>query len=331
MTPSPQGLHDPQMPATSSPSPTGLVLDPIFAQHDPGPGHPEQVARYTAITATLRDSGLASSLIPIPTRGVTDEELALVHTHAYILLAAKEIREGASQLSTGDTTVCKASLKVARRAAGSVCGAIDAIFSGTVKRAFCALRPPGHHATPDRGMGFCVFNSAALAARYAQEHHGIERVAIVDWDVHHGNGTQDIFYEDASVHFFSTHQSPLYPSTGAVRETGRGDGEGTTLNRPFPALSGMKEIGGAFSNEWTVAMARFKPQLVVISAGFDSRIDDPLGDFTLTDEDFASLTQTVLEVANEHAAGRVISCLEGGYNVSGLASAVQAHIQSLRY
>jgi len=318
------------MATASSPIPTGLVLDPLFAEHDPGPGHPEQVARYTAIMAALKDSGLASSLTLIPTRGITDDDLALVHTRAYILLAAKEIREGASQLSTGDTTVCKASLKVSRRAAGSVCAAIDAIFEGKVKRAFCALRPPGHHATPDRGMGFCIFNSAALAARYAQEHHDIERVAIVDWDVHHGNGTQDIFYEDASVHFFSTHQSPLYPGTGAVQETGRGEGKGMTLNRPFPAMSGMKEIGGAFSDEWTAAMARFKPQLVVISAGFDSRIDDPLGAFTLTDNDFATLTQTVIDVANEHAEGRVISCLEGGYNTSGLASAVQSHIRALR-
>jgi acetoin utilization deacetylase AcuC-like enzyme len=318
------------MASASSPIPTGLVLDPIFAEHDPGPGHVEQVARYTAITAALTQSGLASSLTQIPTRGVTDEELGLVHTPAYILQAAKEIREGARQLSTGDTTVCKASLKVARRAAGSVCAAIDAIFEGTIQRAFCALRPPGHHATPDRGMGFCIFNSAALAARYAQEHHDIERVAIVDWDVHHGNGTQDIFYEDPSVHFFSTHQSPLYPGTGAVQETGRGDGKGTTLNRPFAAMSGMTEIGGAFSNEWTATMANFKPQLVVISAGFDSRIDDPLGAFTLTDQNFATLTQTVINVANEHAEGRIISCLEGGYNVSGLASAVQAHIQALR-
>lgn len=310
--------------------PTGLVLDPVFKEHDPGPGHPEQVARYEAILKILGESGLASSLKSIPVREATDEELALIHTPAYIALAVKEITEGATQLSTGDTTVCEASLKVARRAAGSVCEAVDAIFADKVRRAFCALRPPGHHATPDRGMGFCVFNNAALAARYAQHKHGIERVAIVDWDVHHGNGTQDIFYADANVHFFSTHQSPLYPGTGAVREIGRGAGEGTTLNRPFPAKSGMKEIGGAFADDWTVAMARFKPQFVVISAGFDSRIEDPLGDFTLTDEDFAALTETVLSVAREHSDGRVVSCLEGGYNVRGLAAAVQSHLQALQ-
>jgi acetoin utilization deacetylase AcuC-like enzyme len=315
--------------AMSSAASVGLVLDPVFTRHDPGPGHPEQVARYRAITEILTKSGLASRLKAISVREAEDEELALIHHPKYIDLAVKEISEGATQLSTGDTTVCKDSLMVARRAAGAVCEAVNAIMRGEVKRAFCAVRPPGHHATPSRGMGFCVFNNAALAARYAQQHEAIDRVAIVDWDVHHGNGTQDIFYEDPTVHFFSTHQWPLYPGTGPAKETGSGAGERSTMNRPFPAGSGMKEIGDAFKTDWTEAMETFKPQFVVISAGFDSRIDDPLGGFTLTDDDFAKLTRMVRQVADRHADGRVIACLEGGYNVNGLALAVQSHLQAL--
>lgn len=315
------------MPASASA--TGLVLDPIFTRHDPGPGHPEQVARYEAITKVLTESGLTDQLTTIPTREATDAELQLIHAPAYIRLAFEEIRSGITQLSTGDTTVCADTLDVALRAAGAACEAVDAIFKGDLKRVFCALRPPGHHATPSRGMGFCVFNNAALAARYAQREHGIDRVAVVDWDVHHGNGTQDIFYEDASVHFFSTHQAPLYPGTGALEETGRGAGEGFTMNRPFPAGSGMREIGGAFRDDWQSAMDTFRPQLVVISAGFDSRVGDPLGSFTLTDDHFQALTHLVAAVANKHADGRIISCLEGGYHVTGLAQAVQAHLEAL--
>lgn len=316
---------------TTTPKPSsavGLVLDPVFTRHDPGPGHPEQVARYRAIMDKLTDDGLTSGLRILPPRAATDDELTLVHDQDYIDLAEREITAGASQLSTGDTSVCRESLTVARQAAGAVCETVDAILKGKIERAFCALRPPGHHATRTKGMGFCIFNNAALAARYAQQHADVSRVAVVDWDVHHGNGTQDIFYEDSTVHFFSTHQSPLYPGTGAESEKGSGKGEGYTMNRPFPGGSGMKEIGAAIE-EWRKAMEDFKPQLVVISAGFDSRIGDPLGNFTLTDANFATLTGIVRDVAARFADGRVISCLEGGYEVNGLALAVAAHLQAL--
>lgn len=319
------------MTASNGSPDVGLVLDPLFSKHDPGPGHPEQVARYEAVTRAVEASGLLDKVRRIPIREATDDELSLTHTRSYIALARKEIADGASQLSTGDTSVCKESLDVGLHAAGSVCAMIDLVVTGEIRRGFCALRPPGHHATPDRGMGFCIFNNVAVGARYAQRQSrgAIERVAIVDWDVHHGNGTQDIFYKDPSVHFFSTHQSPLYPGTGARNETGEGPGKGTTLNRPFPAGADMDAIGGAFAEAWIPAMDAFKPQLVLISAGFDSRIDDPLGAFRLTDDDFASLTTTVREVAERHAQGRVVSCLEGGYNVEGLASAVVAHLRAL--
>tara|TARA_B100000035_G_C20706130_1_gene424855 strand:- start:14 stop:559 length:546 start_codon:yes stop_codon:yes gene_type:complete len=178
-------------------------------------------------------------------------------------------------------------------------------------------------------MGFCIYNNVALAARYAQDKHGAEKVLVVDWDVHHGNGTQDIFYEDGSVFFFSTHQAPWYPGTGSREETGSGKGLGTILNRPFPAGAGRKEIVSAFETELVTAANKFKPDLILVSAGFDSRIEDPLGHFRLTDEDFSDLTKVMLDVANEHSDGRLVSMLEGGYNLSGLAKAVEHHFRAL--
>jgi acetoin utilization deacetylase AcuC-like enzyme len=224
--------------------------------------------------------------------------------------------------------VSNRSWEVALRAVGSGFAAVDAVVEQRAKNAFCLVRPPGHHATASEGMGFCILNSIALAARYAQRRHGLSRVLIVDWDVHHGNGTHDIFYEDGSVFFFSTHQWPLYPGTGHSSETGAGAGEGKTMNFPLPALSGAKEIFPAF-DKLAVAMESFRPELVLISAGFDSRVDDPLGHFQLTDADFAELTRRMIALAKQHASGRVVSMLEGGYNLQGLASAAAAHVQAL--
>jgi acetoin utilization deacetylase AcuC-like enzyme len=205
---------------------------------------------------------------------------------------------------------------------------IDAPTRNTTPRGVALLRPPGHHARPAQAMGFCLLNNVAVAAAHAVS-RGLSRVLVLDWDVHHGNGTQDIFYDDGSVFFFSTHQSPLYPGTGAADETGIGAGEGTTLNCPLPAGSGRREIFGAFENKLLPAMEKFRPEFVFISAGFDSRRGDPLGDFTLGDEDFADLTKQMLDLANEHAKGRVVSVLEGGYNLAGLASAATAHVRAL--
>ncbi len=202
-------------------------------------------------------------------------------------------------------------------------------MTGAARNAFCAVRPPGHHANATRGMGFCLFNNIAIAARYAQRKFGIGRALIADWDVHHGNGTQDIFYADPSVFFFSTHQWPLYPGTGRANETGEGAGRGTTMNFPFPAGSGREEILGAVRNALIPAAREFQPELVLISAGFDSRIGDLLGQFTLTDDDFADLTRAVMEIADAHAGGRIVSVLEGGYNLGGLASAALSHVEAL--
>ena len=307
---------------------TALLLDPIFKNHITGGGHPECPERYDAVTAALEP--LTGRLQPIPLRRASEDELALCHSRQYIRQAAHDILSGMTELSTGDTTVCPDSFEIASQAAGSVLNAIDWVMDKRASNAFCAVRPPGHHATPSRGMGFCVFNNVAVAARYAQHRHGVERVLIADWDVHHGNGTQDAFYSDGDVFFFSTHQSPWYPGTGAYSEQGDGEGEGATLNLPFPAGSGREEIlTSGFEGHLLAAAKTFMPDLVLISAGFDSRAGDPLGRFLLTDKDFRGLTQVMLEIADEYAGGRLVSVLEGGYNLQGLGSAVAAHVEEL--
>ncbi len=282
---------------------TGLLLDPVYERHITGPGHPESPERYEAIRTALEKLG---PFTRIEARSATEDEIAYCHTREYINTVRRDVARGALDLSTGDTAICAESLDVALKAAGGVMNAVDAVTTGAVQNAFCAVRPPGHHATPDRGMGFCIFNSIAIGARHAQRRHGVERVLIADWDVHHGNGTQDIFYSDPSVFFFSTHQSPWYPGTGAANETGDGPGQGTTMNFPFPAGSGRKEIAGVFRDALAKAADSFKPDLVMISAGFDSRIGDPLGRFTLSDDDFAELTRIMREIADKHAGGRLV-------------------------
>jgi acetoin utilization deacetylase AcuC-like enzyme len=306
---------------------TALLADALFKDHDTGPGHPEQPARYDAMMEAL--TALTPQLQRIPIREATNDEIALVHTRPYIDIVGRDVAAGRRDLSTGDTAISHRSLEVALSATGAVLNAVDAVVTGQVSNAFCAVRPPGHHARPDQGMGFCIFNNVAVAARYAQRHHGLAKILIADWDVHHGNGTQDVFYEDGSVFFFSTHQWPWYPGTGPASETGDGKGKGTTMNRPFPAGSGHTEIFEVFSEDLRRAADAFNPDLVLISAGFDSRIADPLGDFTLTDADFRALTRLMLSIAGEHAEGRLVSVLEGGYNLSGLAPAAAAHVGTL--
>ncbi|MDF1656359.1 MAG: histone deacetylase [Verrucomicrobiales bacterium] len=309
---------------------TGLLLDDTFTDHDPGDHHPEAPGRIEAIVAELTKSGIAESCLLLDERSVTDDEILLAHSDGYLKTVLREIDGGSGQLSTGDTQFGPHSLRVARQASGGLLGAVDGVVSGKIKNAFCAVRPPGHHATPDRGMGFCIFNNAAIAARYAQQKHGLDRVVIIDWDVHHGNGTQDIFYEDGSVFYFSTHQHPWYPGTGTKDERGLGNGKDTTLNVPLPSGSGIAEIGEAFRGPFSAKMRDFKPDLVIVSAGFDSRLGDPLGQLTLSDENFAELTNVLSEMAGEFANGRLVSVLEGGYNQSGLALAVRHHLESLQ-
>jgi acetoin utilization deacetylase AcuC-like enzyme len=308
---------------------TALVADPVCREHLKGRRHPECPERFDAVLGALGEAGLLERVLTLEPRSATIDELALIHTRDYLEVARHDVVSGCRHLSTGDTDIGPDSWDVAARAAGGVLNAVDAVFAGRARNAFCAVRPPGHHANAGRGMGFCLFNNVALAARYAQQRYGIARAVIVDWDVHHGNGTQDIFYADPSVFFFSTHQWPLYPGTGRADETGEGLGEGTTLNFPFPAGSGRNQILGAVLAALVPAMRDFRPELVLVSAGFDSRIDDLLGQFTLTDEDFADLTDAVMEIADDYAGGRLVSVLEGGYNLSGLASAAASHVGML--
>jgi len=326
---------DPELVETTADAPASagvaLISDERYQHHNPGPGHPESPARAAAVMQALDASDIP--LRRLDPRPATEAEIRACHTADYLATATRDIKAGRSTLTTGDTNVSADSLDVALLAAGGVCVAVDEVFSAaaeSVDRAFCVVRPPGHHAEADKGMGFCVFGNIAVGARYAQSKHGAERVLIVDWDVHHGNGTQDIFYNDPSVFFFSSHQSPWYPGTGAANETGSGKGEGTTLNAPLAAGSGRAEVlEQAFRQQLRKAVSDFKPDLVMISAGFDSRIDDPLGQFLLNDQDFTDLTLFMRELAHETAGGRVVSVLEGGYNLDGLAAAATSHVRAL--
>ncbi len=306
-----------------------LVLDPFCEKHVTGPDHPETPERFAAVKTALESSGLAAQMTPVRSRVALDDELALCHTREYLKTVEKDIARGARDLTTGDTALSPLSRDVALRSAGGVLNAVDMVLSGEAPKAFCAVRPPGHHATADRGMGFCIYNNIAVAARYAQKRHGVQRVLIVDWDVHHGNGTQDIFYADGSVLFFSTHQFPWYPGTGLAQEDGEGKGRGRTINCPLPAGSGREEILGAVRHKLLPAADAFKPDLVLISAGFDSREGDPLGRFRLQDDDYREMTRLFLELADRHARGRLISILEGGYSLPGLTAGVRAHVETL--
>ena len=310
--------------------PTGLIHSPASLLHDTGPGHPERPTRITAVLDRLRADGLLGRCTAIEPRAATEDELLRVHTPAYLGIVRRDIADGLAVLSTGDTAIGgPPSLAAALEAAGGVLAAVDAVLGGRVANAFALVRPPGHHATPRKGMGFCLFNTVALAARHAQAAHGVERVLIVDWDVHHGNGTQDTFYDDPTVLFFDTHQSPLYPGTGAADETGTGAGTGFTINCPFAAGAGRREILGAYAERLLPAADAFRPHLVLVSAGFDSRESDPLGRFTLRDADFAEMTHVVRGIADRHAGGRLVSTLEGGYGLEGLAAAAAAHVGAL--
>lgn len=308
---------------------TAFVGSLEFKKHQTGLGHPETTRRIDAVLNAIESAGLNDKLQKLDLRTATNEDLLRVHTAQYIATAEADVASGSRQLSTGDTTISKDSFQTAKLAAGSILNAVDAVIAKKVRNAFCVVRPPGHHATPTRGMGFCLFNNIAIAARYAQKKHGMGKVLVVDWDVHHGNGTQDVFYEDGSVMFFDSHQHPLYPGTGMADETGSGKGLGCIINNPFPSGSGREQVYGAFESRLLKAAEKFKPEMIFISAGFDSRQDDPLGGFKLTDEDFMDLTRLMKKVAADHAESRIVSIMEGGYNLDGLGKAVTAHVRAL--
>lgn len=310
---------------------TALVYDDTCKSHAPDNPRPERPQRYEAVLRAIKSSDYFPALAPLQSRAATDAEIRYCHTEAYIAEAKREIEAGVRRLSTGDTYVSRKSFSAAYCAAGAACAGVEAVLTGRAKNAFCVMRPPGHHASATRGRGFCIFNNAAIAARHAQRAYGLGHVLIIDWDVHHGNGTQEIFYEDGSVFYFSTHQAPWYPWTGLKEETGHGRGLGTTLNCPMARGAGRKEFLAAFHGLLAPALDRFRPELVIISAGFDARHGDPLGRLELADEDYAELTAIVLQMADAHCGGRVVSILEGGYSLTGLAAGATAHCGRLQH
>lgn len=311
-----------------------IVSHPACLKHKTGAGHPEAPVRCIAIERALIASGLQRDENFLIARPATDQDILRCHTDQYLDLLKRELagyHAGVQELSTGDVTICGDSLEAARVSAGATLEAVDAIYSGEASTAFCSVRPPGHHACSNVGMGFCLLNNVAIAARYAQEHYKVKKIVIVDWDVHHGNGTQEIFYQDPSVFYFSTHRSNFYPpGSGYIEETGAGEGKNTTMNFPIDAgPTARMEVIARFAEELPKAMEEFRPELVLISAGFDAHVLDPLGGFNLTDKDFETLTQLVVDVADHYAKGRVISVLEGGYNPSALATSVALHVEAL--
>ena len=308
---------------------TGFVYDEAYLQHDTGAGHPESPERLNAIVAHLQQTGLMERLTRIAPRPASVEWLTQVHGPRYVAEVARACNEGRPWMDSGDTAICGESYRVALLAVGGVFAAVDAVMDGSVRNAFCAIRPPGHHATKDRAMGFCLFNNVALAARYAQQKHHVPKVLIVDWDVHHGNGTQAAFYDDPTVLYFSVHRSPFYPGTGAETETGWGAGQGYTVNVPLPAGSGDGEYLEAFERVLKPKALEFRPGFVLISAGFDAHESDPLGGMKVTTEGYGRLTRAVKAIAEECCDGRLVSVLEGGYDPDALADSVETHLQAL--
>jgi len=317
---------EPEMAETGK---VGLVYGDIYLQHNTGAGHPERAERLTSIIKRLETTGLMDRLTLIEPRAATEAQLTSVHAAEYVARIRRLVEQGGTYADSRDTPVSKQSYTAALHAAGGVLAAVDAVMEGNVRSAFCAVRPPGHHALRDRAMGFCLFNNVAIAARYVQQKHKLGKVLIVDWDVHHGNGTQAMFDDDPHVFYFSVHRSPFYPGTGSVEERGTGRGLGTTCNVPLPAGSGDDAYRKAFETKLVPAAAEFKPDFVIVSAGFDAHEDDPLGGMKVTAGGYAELTRIVRKIADTHCRGRLISVLEGGYGLDGLAASVAAHLRVL--
>lgn len=309
---------------------TGLVYDDIYLNHDTGPHHPERAQRLTAILETLKSKGLFESLIRIEPVPVGKGVLESCHEVGYIETFKHSVEGSYPFLHTPECPLSPATYEVALFAVGGVLKGVDQVMEGRVKNCFCAVRPPGHHAERSKAMGFCYFNNVAIAARYIQLQYNIERVVVIDWDVHHGNGTQHIFEEDPTVFYVSFHQEPssCYPGTGWASETGKGEGKGYTQNFPMPPGAGEAEyLAAMIKVEQT--MEEFNPQFVLISAGFDAHIADPLAHIRLTGKGYEELTQRIKNIAEKHAEGRLVSVLEGGYDLKALGETVGAHIRVL--
>ncbi len=308
---------------------TGFVYDDRFLDHDPGEDHPESPDRLRAVMSHLRDLPWFSSLTPLAAKTADPDRVLTTHSAEYIDRARAACEGGARTLDVPDVGICAASYNTAMLAAGSAIVLADAVASGKVRNGFALLRPPGHHALAGSAMGFCLFNNIAIAARFLRDKYQMKRVAIVDWDVHHGNGTQDSFYDDPSVLYISLHQWPFYPGTGAESETGAGAGKGATLNIPMPQESTDFDYQEAFKDKVLPKLDEFGPEAILISAGFDAHAKDPLANIRLTADCFGWMTLQLMEAAKKHAGGRIISLLEGGYDLRALPLCVEKHLAAL--
>ena len=310
--------------------PTAIIHHPIYARHDTGAGHPETSARYHVVMDALReDAAFWNELVEITPDKVSKGTIRSAHTPRHFKEVENAFADGYTQLDA-DTVISMDSFDASLYAAGGAVAGVDAVMKSDADNAFVAVRPPGHHATAERAMGFCLFNNVAVAAKYAQNNYKeIERIAIVDWDVHHGNGTQGIFYDDPSVYFLSMHQYPWYPGTGSRGETGHGRGLGSTMNVPVKANTMAREQLSMFEGALGDVAKSFRPDLIMISAGFDAHRTDPLGQLLLEDEDIVSMTRAVKQWATDACGGRIVSCLEGGYNLETLGKTVKNHVAEL--
>jgi acetoin utilization deacetylase AcuC-like enzyme len=305
---------------------TGVVIDRRYLDHDTGRGHPERRERVAVLLDLLaQQEGLES----IPPRPASGEELALVHDGAYVeqVEATKEIPRYSFD---ADTLTSPQSYETARLAAGGFLALLDAIMAGSVRNGFAFVRPPGHHAERTRAMGFCLFNNVAVGAEYLRRKHGLSRILVMDWDLHHGNGTQHMFERDPGVLYVSTHQYPYYPGTGALEEVGQGDGEGYTINLPFPAGFGDAEFAEAFTMVVEPIAHQFEPEFVLISAGFDAHLRDPLGGLQATEAGFDLMSRSLLRIAEQHAGGRCAAILEGGYDLTAIRNSADTVLGRLR-
>jgi acetoin utilization deacetylase AcuC-like enzyme len=331
---------------------TGFCSSARFVRHETSPSHPERPDRIRAIATAVRRAGMIDSPNPFPDfeidfgtlptgpkllelkepTEVDEQWLRLIHSQRYIDHIRHVCEVGGGVLDQGDTPVGPESFDIARLSTGAVLECCDAVMSGRVRNAFAAVRPPGHHAEPDRPMGFCLFANVAIAAKYLQTRHHLRRIAIVDFDVHHGNGTEAAFEHDPTVLFISLHQDPrtCYPGSGFATEFGIDAGRGFTLNLPFPPGSGDKEYLSVFQSRVVPKLNDFRPDFLLVSAGFDAHVEDPLAQIDLTEEAFGAMTQMLVEVAEEHCGGKLVSSLEGGYNLQALGRSVVRHLLALQ-
>ena len=307
---------------------TGYIYDPFYLKHLTEP-HPENPGRLTAINGKLKSSPAHKHLTLLEPRKATEDEISLNHDRDYVREVSRRCKDGDSYLDGGDTVVCRDSYDAALLSAGAGLTAVDQVIDGKCDNVFCAVRPPGHHAENSQAMGFCLFNNAAITARYAQTHKGLDRVFIFDWDVHHGNGTQHSFYSDASIYYSSIHQYPFYPGTGAGDETGTGDGLGSTLNFPMPAGSQDADYIAVIENKLVPKIIAFNPDLIILSAGFDAHQDDPLANMEISTACFGAMTRLIMSAAEDVCQGRLVSMLEGGYNHDALGDSVVSHLANL--